>query len=138
VASLQEDKVELSQTIGEMKQIQYQDQIRQVSLQSDLEAANKKIETTAKEVNKCKATLVTVEERLSTLSTREENNNKFDEIKSMLSGLLVRSDNNKTIGAITLRGKRKEQSSEIETAEEEHSGDRVLRRTERFNKQRRR
>jgi hypothetical protein len=54
LASLQEDNVELAQTIGEMKNSQYQDQVKMVALQSELEANNCKLETASQDIKKCK------------------------------------------------------------------------------------
>jgi hypothetical protein len=123
VASLQEDNVELNQTIGEMKNIQYQDQIKLVALQSELETANRRIESTSQEVKKCNSALITVEKKLATLSTADATNSRFDRIESMLSGFLTTTPNNNNTGMITLTGKRKELLMEGEHTENDDIAD---------------
>jgi hypothetical protein len=123
VASLQEDNVELTQTIMAMKNNQYQDQVKMVPLQTELESTNRKLEIASNDIKKCKTSLGTVEERMATLSTKEDTNNRFDRIESIISGALGAPHITRTAGTLTLTGKRKEQASEPEQGEEEDFAD---------------
>jgi hypothetical protein len=56
---------------------------------------------------------------LATLSTKEDTNNRFDRIESMLSGALGTTIYSQATGAITLPAKRKDQTQEQEHRDED-------------------
>jgi chromosome segregation ATPase len=117
VAELQENNVELIATIGTMKDNQYRDQTKMIGLQTQLENANRKLEGQAKELRKCQMSIQTVETKLSTLSTADDANKRFDRIESMIAGMGGHQIHKS--GEIVLTGKRKEKVADIETEQEE-------------------
>jgi hypothetical protein len=107
VSELQDGLMEMSTLVGKMSENQYRDRNTIIALQSELETVSKKTESARADINKCQVALTTMESKLGTLSTREESNQRFDEIKSLLVEQTSRRGRR-----LLLTGKRKEQIQE--------------------------
>jgi hypothetical protein len=84
VMALQETNLELTTTIGKMKEHQHRDQVRMIGFQTELMAMNRKSDAAITDIRKCKTAIHKVETKLASLSTAEETNGRFDRIESML------------------------------------------------------
>jgi predicted metal-dependent phosphoesterase TrpH len=120
VASLQESNVE----VGEMKELQPQDQTKIIGLHSELEEVNRKATISQQDLRRCKIASTTVETKLASFSTKEESSKQFDHSEQMIAGaigLKQTAGNNKNK---QITGKRKDVVTDIEaigTSDEEES-----------------
>jgi hypothetical protein len=71
--------------MGEYKVQQHRDQNHILALQVELGKVSKKTDNTATEVSKCRQAISTMETKLSTISSAEENTKRFDKIEAMIS-----------------------------------------------------
>jgi hypothetical protein len=118
VAELQENNVELLATIGTMKENQHRDPTKMISLQTQLEETNRKIEGTSNELKKCRSSIQSVETRLSSLSTADNTNKRFDRIESILVGA-IGNTGNQPMGTIILACKQKVKVVDMENEQDE-------------------
>jgi hypothetical protein len=107
VSELQDGLMEMSTLVGKLSENQYRDRNTIIALQTEVETASRKTESVRIDINKCQEALTTMECKLGTLSTREENNQRFDKIESILLGQSSRRGRR-----LLLTGKRKEQIQE--------------------------
>jgi hypothetical protein len=123
VAELQNDKVELLTTIGEMKDNQHRDQTKLIGLQTQLELTNSKTDRALVSIEKCNTAIGNMETKLASLSTAEVTKQRFDRIESMLYGLLGAPATARVRTSTSLTGKRKEDVLLLEEGEEETFAD---------------
>jgi hypothetical protein len=114
IDDLRERNMELTQMVGEMKELQHQDQIKITGLQSDLESTNRKVEIGAKDIWKIKTSVNSVETRLAFLSTKEKTTEQFDRIESILMGANQPGPAIRSIKSKLLTGKRKDKVTDLE------------------------
>jgi predicted nucleic acid-binding Zn-ribbon protein len=97
----------MSSLVGKMSDNQYRDRNTIIALQTELEKVSKKTESARYDINKCQEAITTMESKLGNLSTREENNQRFDEIK-----LLLVEQSSRRGRRLLTTGKRKEHIQE--------------------------
>jgi hypothetical protein len=121
VAELQTNNMEAKITMSEIKDSQHRDQEKIIGLQTQMEQTNRKTDVAISGIKDCKAAIGNIESKLSSLSTLEDTNQRFDRIESMLLSLGVKTTNTTILKTIT--GKRKEEALLLEEGEEESFAD---------------
>jgi predicted RNase H-like nuclease (RuvC/YqgF family) len=121
VAELQTSNLDVKTTMGEMRDTQHRDQEKIIGLQTQMEHTNRKMEAATNDIKECRAAIDNVQTKVSSLSTSEDTNRRFDRIESMLAAIGVSTTDRLTNKSIT--GKRKEDEFLLGDGEEETFAD---------------